>query len=118
MKKGTKIFLLIVAGWFATMLVYGTIVLLLFNRVYNDPMDATARTYIYTECPELSEEYGEINNILRNTKYKKQKSDTTTVAAYTLVTDTNDVVVYVTLEKSGEEWKALSYEVLEVRPLN
>ena len=109
-----KIILVLVIGilMFAA---FATIVITLFNAVSNDPIDKLSTTYI-RHGSDIEQEYGEIIHIGRNVLYETQKDEATIRVQYTVETKTGRVIVYVTLTKYDEEWKADSSEVIEVIP--
>lgn len=109
-----KVFLILLIA-IVSFLVFAAIVITLFHSVSSNPVDKIAMTYLWNDS-NIESEYGEIVHIGRNIIHKAEKDDTTTKTAYTVETETGRVDVYVTLVKHGEEWRASSWELIEVKP--
>lgn len=95
--------------------VFAAVVITLFNSVSNDPIDKISITYIRNGT-NIQNEYGEILYVGKNILYETTRDDSTIKTPYTIETETGRVIVYVTLMKCNEEWKASSLEVIEVIP--
>lgn len=95
--------------------VFAAIVITLFNSISNNPIDNLSKTYIRNNT-DIQNQYGEIISIGKNVLYETRKDESTIQSPYTVETKTGRVIVYVTLIKSNEEWKAVSSEVIEVIP--
>ncbi len=113
MKKKSVFRILLIA--LVSFLVFAAIVMTLFHAVSSNPVDKIAMTYIWNDS-NIESEYGKIVHIGRNIVHKAEKDDSTIKTAYTVETETGRVVVYVTLVKRGEEWRASSWELIEVKP--
>lgn len=110
-KRILKIFGIIVAAY----VVFAIIILILFHYVSTNPMDKAAITYLRSSA-DVEERYGNIIHIGRNLLYDAKESESSVKAPYTLETENGLVTVYVTLLINGDEnFKAVSYEVIEVR---
>ena len=95
--------------------VFAVIVITIFNSVSNNPIDNLSITYIRNST-DIQNEYGEIITIGKNTLYETKNDESTIKTPYTIETETGRVIVYVTLMKCNEKWKASSLEVIEVIP--
>ena len=112
--KKNKIFKRILTGLFIYAIAF-VVVLTLFNRMLNDPIDTIAIDYLRYET-NISDEYGEIIHIGKNIAHKTQKEKVMIKSPYTVETEIGRVVVYVTLVESDGEWKAISFEIIKVIP--
>ena len=112
--KKNKILLLLVIGILIFAL-FAIIVITIFNSVSNNPIDNLSITYIRNNA-DIKNEYGEIISIGKNILYETKNDEATIKTPYTIETKTRRVIVYVTLMKCDEEWKASSLEVIEVIP--
>ncbi len=93
--------------------VFASIVIIMFNAISNDPIDAKATTYIRNNCQEIVE-YGDIEYIGRSVFYKTIKEDALMKYPYTVETTKGRVKVYVTFEKNADEWVATSLEIIDI----
>ena len=106
--------ILVVSCVLASYLIFFVLIRTLFYMKLNNPFDNAASLYIREHSDDIVEEYGEINIILRTIEYRKIKSEDYMKVPYNIETDTNYISVYVEFEKEGDEWKAQSYEIIEV----
>lgn len=95
--------------------VFAGIVIILFNSVSNDPIDKIAISYI-RQNTDLQDKYGELIWIGKNVLYETQEDDTMIKSPYTVEIKSGRVIVYVTLIKNDDKWKAVSLEEIEVIP--
>ena len=95
--------------------VFAGIVIILFNSVSNDPIDKIAIPYI-RQNTDLQDKYGELIWIGKNVLYETQEDDTMIKSPYTVEIKSGRVIVYVTLIKNDDKWKAVSLEEIEVIP--
>ena len=93
------------------------VVISLFNyRLKNTiDIDTPTNAYIQTQS-DIQNEYGKILGISPNPSYDTQSEESMIKAPYTIETEKAQLIVYVTLIKSDEEWKAVSFEIIEVIP--
>lgn len=95
--------------------VFAGIVIILFNSVSNDPIDKIAISYI-RQNTDLQDKYGELIWIGKNVLYETQEDDTMIKSPYTVEIKSGRVIVYVTLIKNNDKWKAVSLEEIKVIP--
>lgn len=95
--------------------VFAIVVLTLFNIISKDPIDKISITYLRNDT-NIQSEYGEIISIGRNVLYKTIKEESTIKKTYTVETQSGRIIVYVTVTKYNNEWRASSFEVVEVIP--
>lgn len=112
--RKNKMLLLLIIG-ILIFAVFAVIVITIFNSVSNNPIDNLSITYIRNST-DIQNEYGEIITVGKNILYETKNDESTIKTPYTIETETGRVIVYVTLMKCNEEWKASSLEVIEVIP--
>lgn len=112
--RKNKILLLLIIG-ILIFAVFAVIVITIFNSVANNPIDNLSITYIRNST-DIQNEYGEIISVGKNILYETKNDKATIKTPYTVETKTGRVIVYVTLLKCDEEWRASSLEVIEVIP--
>ena len=112
--RKNKILLLLIIG-ILIFAVFAVIVITIFNSVSNNPKDNISIAYIRNSA-DIQNEYGKIISIGKNILYEPQNNESKIKTPYTIETETGRVIVYVTLMKCNEEWKASSLEVIEVIP--
>ena len=112
--KNKKLLIAIVVA-ISVYIVFAGVVAILFNYISNNPIDKISITYI-RDNTDIENEYGEIVSVGKNILYKTIKEESIIKSPYTVTTHTGRVIVYITLAKNGEEWEAVSSEVIEVRP--
>ncbi len=103
----------IVALCLVAFLIFASVVLFLFNRIQNNPVDQVAITYI-RHCDEIIESVGEIKSIGRYVVSKVEKVGNTITVPYSVETQNSRAVVAVTLIKNEETWEVISYEIRKV----
>ena len=113
MRRNKMILLLIIV--ILIFAVFAVTVITIFNSVSNNPIDNLSISYIRNST-NIQNEYGEIISIGKNILYETKNDESTIKKPYTIETETGRVIVYVTLVKCDEEWKASSLEVIEVIP--
>ena len=94
-------------------LLFVAVVLIGFYSIRNNPTDKIAMPYIW-QNEDLEKQYGEIHSVLRYHGYETEKTKNKKKVSYSVETENNRVIVYVTLEKNEENWEAESLEILEV----
>lgn len=109
MKKIFKV----IALYLVCFLVFASVVLFLFNRMQNNPVDKVAMTYI-RHCDEIIEFVGEIKSIGRYGLFKVEKIENTIIVPYSVETQNSRVVIAVTLIENEETWEVISYEIRKV----
>lgn len=113
MKKKKILVLIIIC--ISAYAILAAIVISLFNSVRNDPIDNLSIIYIRHES-DIEKEYGDIISVGKNLLYKTHEDENIIKSPYSIETESGRVIVYVTLTKNDEEWKATSLEVIEVIP--
>lgn len=112
--RKNKILLLLIIG-ILIFAIFAVTVITIFNSVSNSLIDNLSITYIRNSA-DIQNDYGEAISIGKNILYKTRNGESTIKTPYTIETKTGRVIVYVTLMKCDEEWKASSLEVIEVIP--
>ncbi len=92
---------------------FATIVIVLFYRIRNNPIDKIAMPYIWSS-DSIEEEYGTIESVSRFVVEKTEETDSTLSVPYSVQTDKYQVILRVNLIKNNDTWKAISYEVKKV----
>ena len=113
MKVNKTVKILII--FYSTIIVLGVIIAIISYNILNNPIDMISITYLRRDT-NIEDEYGEIVHIGKNVFHKTKKDESTIISPYTIETQNERIVVYVTLTKNKEEWTAVSYEIVEVRP--
>ena len=111
-KNKIRLFLIIGILIFA---VFAAIVITLFYSVSKDPIDNLSIAYIRNNT-EIQKEYGEILSVGKNILYETQKDEAVIKSPYTIETEMCRVIVYITLIKQDNAWKASLLEIIEVIP--
>lgn len=76
--------------------VFAILVILIFNSIYNNPIDNIAKIYI-RDNTNIEEQYGKIVSIGKNMLHKTKKTESLIKSPYTVHTKDERVVVYITL---------------------
>lgn len=110
-------FYLILAIIIFAFIIFSIVLVVGFNLIKNNPIDAVAMTYIRNNEATINQ-YGKIISIGRNIINKTEKSDNLMNVPYTIETASETtsyrIIAYVKFQNINGNWKVISMEVKEV----
>ena len=112
-----KKLILIICLFVALNLIGVSLFITLFFYVRDNPTDSEAIHYLLYES-DFTEKYGEIDQGGRTFNYRVQKNEKQKKIPYHFDTECHSVYVYITLEKDGDDWDAVFYEIIRIEQIS